>query len=357
MRAYSRAAFAVLTVTSIVMAFQNCSSGLEGAPSGISSSSLFPSPDPTPGPSPNPSPGPAPTPMPQPDPLAGQRIPSQAVLDVVPIASANPFCPTGYDRYLLGCIRTFKGESNPMVLTEIAASVAGACTPGFVLKPVGQYSNGSVINGCMKFQPANQALNGFITNQRTTDANSQCANWEVTVPLNEPVGYKICHFKYSGLGRPHKAISTIYLPAENVGCNAGDQLLHRFRAYGGALAVGSSVICLGYASTNDPTAMLVSEVETPAENQACSAGFMKLGDMFNSHLPARKWPLCAKFALAPNVALPYVSFYLSHQTPNFQTIIKVACKTGDFSRGESPVFKAGPGSDFYWGQSNFCSIH
>lgn len=364
---------ALLTLTlMLVFGFQNCSSGFGAADSSVSQTSVGglggspdpspnPNPDPTPSPNagPNPDPSPSPSPQPMPGPQPAQRIPSRAILDVLPKQAVNPFCPAGYQLSLHGtyCEKVYNGEANPTIISEIQI-YNGNCPAGFVQKqfPTGLATDVPV---CVKFEPANQAT-AFISE---ITFSSLCGSWQTALDLPGQ-NVKLCHALYDNLGSPRKAISSLYLATTSDGnfssCNPGDRTLIQFWVGGNTAALnrGSPTVCAGYADATNANATILESVATPGEGQACPAGHMKIGDMRNLEEGTRNFPLCAKFNLRSGVQLPLTSFYRAFTLVNPTTAQKKNCAFGETVGGEAPVFHASrPVFIDYVGLGNLCVVN
>lgn len=352
-----RGSLFVVFVSSMVILFQNCSSGLAGAPADAGSTQLSSSSNPAPSPAPGPGPGPNPT--------AQARIPTAAILEISPRPgpTAAALCePRGLFTILVNgsanghCQRYFNGETNPTVLEDIAAPVAGACPAGYALRSVVNFGISGDLNACLKFSPANQAL-GFVSHLRLNRADqpnsTPCRAFESSVTLPFLTSqFQMCFLRYDNLGRPSHAISSLYTtPALGAGCTAGDVELARFSG-----ANSSNRLCAGFSAAA-ANAVLLDSIATPGDGQACPAGFVRAGDLFVNLHPER-YTICAKFALGSSIARPIVGLIRSYNLiSNFTVAQKAPCRGGQTQQGEMQVFGGTDPRGNYMGLANVCLDH
>lgn len=372
--------FAFLTIGLAVLLFQNCGKGFEDSLNGsllisgrVDANGVQSTPTSTVISSA--SPGATPTPR-----AANKVIPSQAILDIqnFPSQKASEGCPAGLfrqknDDELNGqttqlCLKTFSNEINPMVVSDIVLYVNGiGCPTGSQALELQRFNSESINRVCIKYSAASQASQ-FVTGIRIgylwvaggQSSDMRCRSWERKIALRGDFAFagatyseiSACYFSFDGNGKPWKAITSLYTAIESQGCVAGDRTVRRFRS--GNTARGSAVLCASYGQTVAGTSF-VTDVATPGEGQTCPVGFTRTGEMFNSHVPNRRYPICSRSAVFSVGSQPLSLIYLpAYTTPRANTVVSGVCKAIDSRAGDLPIYGAGAGADFLIGLANFC---
>lgn len=337
-----------------IMAFQNCSGGLDGSQGDQKLSSLTPPLAPGPAPSPGPAPGPAPGPNPSP---AVIPIPFSALTHIYLNASslytyADGACMAGYvggpgpNKETL-CSQNL-GTGNGNVISDIKIVAQGqACPAGYQLS--GTHLSWQNSGAPQYYMPVCLLLEPSATASRfTTDlyamANA-CAPGDLEIGHEQySTARKLCARAQSRGRLPPSSITSFaaavpFAPDPRYWvCPASTS---EYSALDGLFAISGghtfTYACARYQATN-AASQVITEVTVVAPGSACPAGMLPQGAAAHeSNAGTFRFELCARFTPTPMAVRALQRIYWS----GLSSMGLGVCRVGDVTLTKINIPAAG----------------